>query len=1086
MNNKANLILILLLLSVVFCVRFVPSENWETFAEDFEEGDWKDNFNQVDNENNIQRTQASSQTGSWGITMGFQDGTDVSRHAITDYDTHYVKFGFNANSAQFSGFDVVQLIKLCNENWASLVSLYIVPKEGDSGMYQLTFNHGNTDDNIDFTDGWHTITIGLKFGEWEAVWIDGEEDSSLTNFDVDHQGTKYKQFYLGVNWVGGSPSGSFLYDNVYIYYPKFESIYVDCDNGNDDNDGTTEEAPLKTLSSAANLITPGGTVYVLPSVCRGPIVPRFSGEANKDDPDKIDWITYKARDGAGTASIRGSQAFEQSQWKQATTSDLPDVSSSDVSKIYYVDLSSYELEESPVWVVDPRTDAETSYSPDGYHQARFPNWGITTSYKWAKNWATGDGATQTETCDPATEGSHCDHMEKRKLHDEENFGSSGVCSSLVGGTLRAVDGYQGYYFCKRKIVSHSTSSKTIEVDKDCLHDWSAGLGRWTRYYIEGLSCLLDQAGEWWYDVDGTKRLYVWPKNGQEDLPHLEISVIKDDPAWKFVDKRYLKIEDFKIQYWNKQGMLFHQYEGKSIHNINLTNLDFSFTDTGLELAAGHNSDPYEDDEWIQDINIYNNKFQWIAGHCMSVHEWWSNAPSNSDYQRPQIRNVLIDHNAFRGCAFYCNEACNDKANGVVLQHPNEIQFTYNHISTVAHNGLKLSYSINKNDQVQTKHTLVYKNIVEKACMVHTDCACLKVGGSAPERHIFYQTLIMRNIFAKTIGWSLAAEKRGWWSFGTDDSQSMVQGQGGFGLYLDHATGITSWRNIFFNNAFSSFYTAGTWLDAKVHFYNNLLVGSADGITVGGDDSIGDGVPQNFYMQNNIFTRIEGMEISYGNVNDDNFYAFDWDWFVSDRSPWNEKVSYASLLNRWANGGSIRYHDVQEMQEQSDWGDNAMDQEVYYQNYDETHFDRYNDPDLPDFHLLESNTKLINKGNSDFDQDFVDILTSHQFTTGIVDDEIDFGPLEYGSNDIDPTPQPTPTPTPTPDTDPDDDGDDDKTNAKNDDNSNTNTTGIAIAIVFSLIFVAAIIFVGVSRKKNGSFSLMWLSWKLSAANTFKRK
>ena len=75
-----------------------------------------------------------------------------------------------------------------------------------------------------------------------------------------------------------------------------------------------------------------------------------------------------------------------------------------------------------------------------------------------------------------------------------------------------------------------------------------------------------------------------------------------------------------------------------------------------------------------------------------------------------------------------------------------------------------------------------------------------------------------------MGWTHPSFHRHLWS---------GKGYGGFGWYTDHYAGIALFRNIAYNNADVGITMYMNWEDAQSMVYNNLIVGSANGFSLGG-------------------------------------------------------------------------------------------------------------------------------------------------------------------------------------------------------------------------------------------------------------
>ncbi len=91
-------------------------------------------------------------------------------------------------------------------------------------------------------------------------------------------------------------------------------------------------------------------------------------------------------------------------------------------------------------------------------------------------------------------------------------------------------------------------------------------------------------------------------------------------------------------------------------------------------------------------------------------------------------------------------------------------------------------------------------------------------------------MVTDNIFRDTYGWTWVSEQRRRWMGG---ESSAVRGLGGFGLYIDHASGIHAFRNIAYNNAYTGYMVYGRWRDGSIVYVNNVAANSLYGMSLGG-------------------------------------------------------------------------------------------------------------------------------------------------------------------------------------------------------------------------------------------------------------
>jgi len=216
-------------------------------------------------------------------------------------------------------------------------------------------------------------------------------------------------------------------------------------------------------------------------------------------------------------------------------------------------------------------------------------------------------------------------------------------------------------------------------------------------------------------------------------------------------------------------------------------------------------------------------------------DWWENNADPNSFTRSGVLNTVIRHNEMHHLGFRTDD---DNAVGLSFGFTNKLIFEGNHVHHVAHNGVQFSRSVIQSNkgygflpsEIKTGEILIKDNIFEKACQQNTDCGALKFWGAAPQTHVFRDVLITGNIFRNTYGWSSIAEKRQRYTGGTS---SQVRGMGGYGLFVDHASGLHAYRNIAYNNAYADYVLYGVFRDGDIVYWNNIAANSLYGFSVGG-------------------------------------------------------------------------------------------------------------------------------------------------------------------------------------------------------------------------------------------------------------
>ena len=241
-----------------------------------------------------------------------------------------------------------------------------------------------------------------------------------------------------------------------------------------------------------------------------------------------------------------------------------------------------------------------------------------------------------------------------------------------------------------------------------------------------------------------------------------------------------------------------------------------------------------------------SKIAYMDSQGIRLMDWWEDNASPDLFTRSGVRNTTILNNELHHLGFRSD----DDGVGAWFTFANELRFEGNKVHNIAHNGVQFSFSVIQSpkeygldpDEIKTGDILIKDNIFEKACQLTTDCGGLKILGSGPDNHVFRNVLIIGNVFRDTFGWSYISEQRRRWMGGEG---SVVRGMGGFGLYLDHASGIHAYRNISYNNAYADYMFYGRWRDGEIVYVNNIAANSLYGMSLGGEQYDTHGVNTQF-------------------------------------------------------------------------------------------------------------------------------------------------------------------------------------------------------------------------------------------------
>jgi hypothetical protein len=236
-------------------------------------------------------------------------------------------------------------------------------------------------------------------------------------------------------------------------------------------------------------------------------------------------------------------------------------------------------------------------------------------------------------------------------------------------------------------------------------------------------------------------------------------------------------------------------------------------------------------------------------------------------------------------------------------------------------------------------------------------------------------LITGNVFRNTFGWTYISEKRRAWSGGTS---SAVQGMGGFGLYVDNASGIHAYRNIAYNNTFSNFNLYYYWWDGDIVYYNNVAANSLHGISLAGDTqgSI------NTQIVNNIVVNNEGYGIlifqaqgNYGNFLVDHNLYFNNGWRAyGDGGMWMPGDMDVNLQP----GPSEYYQTLAAIQANTPWEDHGEEGNPGFWSYNPADHALF-DGSWPDFHLTSASANALDRGTTALPDSLIALLDKFDVT-----------------------------------------------------------------------------------------------------------
>lgn len=971
-------------------VQEAPLPFWDLLTNDFE-SEMKDDWGKV-SEKDLGLIKEKGVERSTGLVVNVNGGESyVTKTESKKNDEGYLSFWFNPDQLEIGDpLDVSipwKSVRIADIKGSDIYEIIVgiriwkpyVPGDKYMGYLEWKDEKGAHFDfeegQFELVAGWQKITLGYHINDWVAIWIDDElvrrvnEVHNIESFgDIVELGKTN-------NDMSVLPSGMMIYDNVAFRVPMISDLWVDQENGNDEASGKERDKALATIQGAANLAGPGTKVHILPGIYRETIHPVLDGSTSNP-------VVYVAEEGADTVLIRGSENSRTLEWQTLEENTIGLPADADLSKIFVADLSSWELDSIPRFVVEVDSAGDVKQR---FPLAREPDWQVVTPWKVHEFWWSADGGSQKAACSPEKNLNRDCDLESRSMteltdvtSDNEatgiEAGNLSTLGDLTGATLVALDTVEGHYVYRRTIVAHDIPAGRITVDRQCEFDTGSqkgGLGWGTRYYVEGKAALLDTPGEWWYDTLN-KKLYLWSAEGDPGKLNIEISRFEN--GFILSDRSNVTIDGLTLEFFNGSAIYgYNEKDQKSFGNT-IRNTKLFYANYGILLTQNVGDDP---ENITSHFVLESSEIAEMDTNAVKTTFTWRNESKAASFRFAGITDTEIRGNELHDLGFRSDS---DNANGVSILYADKLRFEGNHIHDVAHNGVQISYSVMQSpnqyavrpEEIKTGGILINDNLFEKACEMTSDCAGLKFWGDTPDMHIYRDVLITGNVFRDTFGWSSISEIRHRWEGG---SGSTVKGLGGFGLYIDMASGFHIYRNIACNNAFAGFYAGGVWRDGEMIFYNNISANSLYGFFMSGLE-MDTHANVNTQIVNNIMVNNEAQAI----------------WFTdSGKYPGGVSIDYNLYENNgWRSvlaGGVLQpgiliirrgehtyraYQTLNDIQKTTGWDTHSLVGNVPFEKFDLKNHDIFSAPPF-DFHMIDRSDLVTDRGSVTLPESLIFLL-----------------------------------------------------------------------------------------------------------------
>lgn len=804
----------------------------------------------------------------------------------------------------------------------------------------------------------------------DVVVSDAFEEHNLqhwTNTDEtrlqlrDAIGPRRDPVALPIRRVPDGRPRAFLSDDVEAHAQHQDHVWVSQRDGDDNRDGSSQSLSVRTIQRGLDLATPGTTVHIMPGIYRESLRPATSGHQGSP-------ILIRAEEGQGTVHVRGSIPSADLSWRplDADTIGLP--SGVDPKDIYEADLGALGIKTPPRFVVLlDESDGAVSRLP----LAREPDWRVATEWKHHEYWWAATGGTEPTPYEPPFAWNQTEEIEAEKRNRSEYYltdhmpdteppdiepGDLTTLPDLVGATIWVMDTGQGHNTYKRKIVEHDRDLGRVRVDEPCIVLWHVGLGWGSKYYVEDLPSLLDSPGEWWFD-QASRKIYLWPPV-DADPSTLSIELSWLNHGIDLTNRSYITVDGLDFELFQRDAVRIDNGPQHIARGITLRGIHARYANKGVYL----NQNTLGPEESVIDgFTLDGSEISHMDTYGIQYHYWFGKQYPVAGWTRPGIKNTLIKDNEIHHLGFRSDS---NFPVGNAFSYADSLTLEGNHFHHTAHCGVNFFGAIDEEvdditngfgpEQIKTGGILVYNNVFEKACQLNADCGALKIGGSPPYKHVFRDFLVMGNVFRDTYGWTYASVKRRA-RFAGDASPRT--GLGGFGFYVDYASGIHAYRNIAYNNAHIDYAMYGYWRNGDMVYYDNIAANSVYGFHMSHhtNESESLDVPAvNAQIKNNMIVNSEVDGIYLGDKHG-TFENIDFDYNLYFGNGWRTEGggSFPGDMVIYIDDQPWRdtqyFRGVEEIRANTPWEDHGLSADPHFLDYNWEDHDM-DDGSWPDFGL----------------------------------------------------------------------------------------------------------------------------------------
>lgn len=554
----------------------------------------------------------------------------------------------------------------------------------------------------------------------------------------------------------------------FLFSKSSNALYVST-LGNDLLPGTPL-LPLRTIQHAVDIAQPGTTIKVYPGIYRESVLINQKKLSSKT----LRIVSLSEKD--NRAQILGSEPSKSLSWSACTPEKCKGLDNKFMNSVFYADIS---WKESPGIIVQKTKTGERMLT-----LAQSPNYNVKNKSRYLENLWKGENLT------PSTS------ILEDKTHLRTNFSLEGANALVVDGGERC-----GMFIYSQIINSHDAYSGKLYFDKPIgfsfLGSQENGIGKRTRYLVQGKLELLDEVGEWFFDKN-LRRLYLWPLEG-DNPARGSLEIARRSYGIKILNASNISIEGLVIKNINanqksiEEGSISLVPENKgTIRNISLKHIAISNSNNGI-IA---NNRPYKGQ--IEEIAIENSSIENI------------------------VRKPIFAFN-FAGFSVKKTEIANSSHyspfNAITIYRNSNVIINNNYVHNVGSNGIFfLSY---EKENRASENIRVTGNRVENACESLGTCSGIKFFDG-----LYKDTIVSSNTIRNNMGWTPCTP------------------YSGVGLMISNASGIIVTNNKFQNNPIMGINLFARQLPTTNNqIINNSITHSVTGIRLGSSNKAFDANPE---------------------------------------------------------------------------------------------------------------------------------------------------------------------------------------------------------------------------------------------------